>query len=81
VEPDLIEALDSGQLGLAILDVFATEPLPLDDPMWTHPKVKVFPHIAAPTDRERASVVAAEAVEAFLSGAEIKGLVDRDLGY
>ncbi len=81
VEPDLIKALDSGQLDLAILDVFATEPLPLDDPLWTHAKVKVFPHIAAPTDRERASVVAAEAVEAFLSGAEIKGLVDRDLGY
>ena len=81
VEPDLIEALDSGRLDLAILDVFATEPLPLDDPMWTHPKVKVFPHIAAPTDRERASVVAAETVEAFLIGAEIQGLVDRDLGY
>ena len=32
VEPDLIKALDSGQLDLAILDVFATEPLPLEDP-------------------------------------------------
>ncbi len=81
VEPDLTHALDSGQLDLAILDVFANEPLPADDPLWTHPKVKVFPHIAAPTDRERASIVAAEAVVAFLNGTGIKGLVDRDLGY
>jgi glyoxylate/hydroxypyruvate reductase A len=80
-EADLIELLDSGHLDMAILDVFASEPLPQDDPLWDHPKVKVFPHIAAPTDREQASTVAATAVQAFLEGTPIHGLVDRELGY
>jgi phosphoglycerate dehydrogenase-like enzyme len=43
-ESDLITALDSGHLSAAGLDVFAKEPLPLDSPLWSHPKVLVFPH-------------------------------------
>jgi glyoxylate/hydroxypyruvate reductase A len=45
--PDLIAALDSGQLSHAWLDIFAIEPLPSDDPLWTHPAVTVTPHIAS----------------------------------
>lgn len=48
-EPALIEALRSGQVGAAALDVFATEPLPADSPLWDMPTVTVTPHSAGAT--------------------------------
>jgi phosphoglycerate dehydrogenase-like enzyme len=46
-EAALLGALETGPLGGAALDVFATEPLPADHPFWHHPKVAVTPHNAA----------------------------------
>lgn len=40
----LIKGLGEGKPSTAILDVFHTEPLPDDDPLWTHPKVRMTPH-------------------------------------
>jgi phosphoglycerate dehydrogenase-like enzyme len=46
-EPALIEALRSGQVAFAGLDVFATEPLPADSPLWDMPNVIFNPHSAS----------------------------------
>ena len=57
-EAALIEALDSGHLSGATLDVFSTEPLPADHPLWHHPKITMTPHIAGgrPTTAIEATV-------------------------
>jgi len=77
----LIAALDSGQIGHATLDVFRTEPLPQDDPYWTHPKVTVTPHIASETRPDSASRVIAENVRRGEAGEPLLHLVDRGAGY
>jgi phosphoglycerate dehydrogenase-like enzyme len=51
-EPALIAALQSGQVGFAALDVFATEPLPPDSPLWSMPNVLISPHTAALSAQE-----------------------------
>nr|WP_279343724.1 D-glycerate dehydrogenase [Variovorax terrae] len=52
-EDALLAALDSGHLAAAGLDVFATEPLPLDSPLRTHPRVTPLPHIGSATIETR----------------------------
>jgi glyoxylate/hydroxypyruvate reductase A len=81
VDADLIEVLDEGRLTQATLDVFHDEPLPDGHPFWLHPKVHIFPHVAAPTDAASAARIAAENIRAFRRGTAIAGLVDRDRGY
>lgn len=50
-EQDLMDALETGQLAGALLDVFSKEPLPDDHPFWRHPKIHVTPHISSPTNK------------------------------
>jgi len=81
VEPDLLEALDSGQLSGAMLDVFAVEPLPQNHPYWEHPRIVITPHLAAETVPEESAKQIRASIEAIKRGEPPAGLVDRVLGY
>eukprot|EP00529_Nitzschia_sp_RCC80_P022694 CAMPEP_0113470740 /NCGR_PEP_ID=MMETSP0014_2-20120614/16606_1 /TAXON_ID=2857 /ORGANISM="Nitzschia sp." /LENGTH=479 /DNA_ID=CAMNT_0000363329 /DNA_START=270 /DNA_END=1709 /DNA_ORIENTATION=- /assembly_acc=CAM_ASM_000159 len=45
----LLECLDDGLLGHAILDVVEDEPLPLESPLWSHPNITISPHVSGLT--------------------------------
>ncbi len=78
---DLLNALDSGGLGHATLDVFREEPLPADHPFWHHPRVTITPHVAAETRPFSAAETIAENVRRGETGEPFLYVVDRDRGY
>lgn len=81
VEQDLLAALDAGWLQHAVLDVFDSEPLPPTHAFWLHPRVTLWPHVAAQTDLRSAAAVVAANVEAVRRGEVAAHLVERLRGY
>ncbi|HBK47422.1 MAG TPA: glyoxylate/hydroxypyruvate reductase A [Xanthomonadaceae bacterium] len=81
VAADLLAALDSGQLGEAILDVTDPEPLPPDDPLWRHPRLWLTPHIASTTRAEGSALALLENLRRHRAGAPLLGEVERARGY
>ncbi len=82
-EPALVAALRDGQLAGAALDVFDTEPLPEDSPLWAMPTVIVTPHnsdLTTGTD-ERCLALLADNLARFATGRPLRGVVDVALGY
>lgn len=81
VEADLIAALDSGHIAGAVLDVFRSEPLSADSPLWRHPRITVTPHIAStPTRRGKVEFVA-NCIAAFEAGKPLPNVFDPVRGY
>ena len=81
VDADVIAALDEGSLAGASLDVFPTEPLTKDSPLWSHPKVFVTPHNAAASVARTLVGNVLEQIENFEAGYPLRNLVDRKAGY
>jgi glyoxylate/hydroxypyruvate reductase A len=79
--PDLLAALDLGQLGRAVLDVFPQEPLEAASPLWDHPKVVVTPHHAGPSTPRMIIPDILENLRRFAEGQTILNAVDRGVGY
>ena len=77
-EPALIDALRSGQVSSAYLDVFATEPLPTESPLWSMRNVVIAPHTAAlnPAEDRRIAELFADNLRRYLDGAPLRNLVD-----
>jgi glyoxylate/hydroxypyruvate reductase len=80
-EAELLACLNDGTLGAATLDVFEAEPLPSDNPFWSHPNVVLTPHNAADTDADAISRYVAEQIEAHEAGRPLQNVVDMARGY
>ena len=80
VEQDLLAALDRGELGGAVLDVFRQEPLPADHAFWRHPKITVTPHVSG-WHLTGVPEVVAENYRRLQAGQPLINEVDRARGY
>jgi phosphoglycerate dehydrogenase-like enzyme len=82
-EGALVEAIRSGLLAGAALDVFGTEPLPSGHPLWGLPGVIVSPHIGGDVEGWLAwfSRSFGENLARYRAGQTLKNVVDKRLGY
>ncbi|MEI6739776.1 MAG: D-2-hydroxyacid dehydrogenase [Gemmatimonadaceae bacterium] len=80
-EAAIPEALDAGWLRGAALDVFATEPLPTDSPLWRDARVMVSPHISGLTTVDGAAEGFLECMASLARGELPTWVVDRQRGY
>ena len=79
----LLQALHSGGIAGAALDVTDPEPLPADHPLWAMDNVILTPHYAGahPGYVQRASAIFLENLARFVAGAELTNVVDKQAGY
>ena len=82
-EPAMIEALQAEKIGGAALDVFTTEPLPPDSPLWKLENVIITPHHSGSSPRasERTLALFAENLRRYKSGEPLINRVDYQAGY
>ena len=81
VEADLLDALASGQLAAATLDVFRKEPLPAEHPFWQAPRITITPHMSALTLRKESVEQVARKITALMRGDTVSGVVNLERGY
>jgi phosphoglycerate dehydrogenase-like enzyme len=82
-EEHLVRALKKGWIAGAGLDVFETEPLPVDSPLWSLDNVILSPHISGFTEHydDRVTDLFAENIRRYLAGEPLLNLVNRQAGY
>jgi phosphoglycerate dehydrogenase-like enzyme len=79
----LLDALDRGKLGFATLDVTEPEPLPAGHRLYTHPRVRLTPHISSNYLRVRHRLLekVQDDLSRYLRGEQPSDIVDRARGY
>jgi len=82
-EAALIAALESGKIAGAGLDVFETEPLPEDSPLWNMDNVIITAHYSGSTPKynDRAMEIFLENLERYRANQPLRNVVDKRLGY
>lgn len=82
-ESALIPFLETNKTAAAALDVFETEPLPQDSPLWTLPNVIVSPHVSASSNQvaDRLAALARENLSRLQTGQPLVNEIDVDRGY
>lgn len=83
-EDTLIQAIQAGEFGYAVLDVFEQEPLAADHPLWSLPNVIVSPHISSHSSRyvERSLEIFKPSLEKWLRGEkDLDNVMDLSRGY
>ena len=82
-EAALVAALDNKALAGAGLDVFETEPLPSDSPLWQMENVIITPHHAGDLDdyAERVAALFLENLARYRAGQTLRNVIDKRLGY
>ena len=81
VDADLVQALEQGPLGSAVIDVCREEPLPAQHPFWTVPGLLLTGHTAAPTSPPALIEVFLDNLRAFEANQPLQGEVDFERGY
>ena len=79
----LLAALDSGRVARASLDVVDPEPLPADHPFYSHPNVRLSPHVSwsSPETTSRTVELFVENLQRWQAGEPLQGTVDVSAGY
>ena len=80
-EADIVRALADGTLGAASLDVFETEPLPADSPLWALDNCYITPHIAAISSVDAGVRYFSKIIRDHEAGAPLPNVVERGRGY
>lgn len=80
-EVALLDALRGRRLGGAVLDVFDTEPLPADHPLWGLDNVVITPHISGPSTPREIGPIFADNLRRYAAGRPLRHQVDRIRGY
>lgn len=80
-DADILSAVSDQTLKAVSLDVFETEPLNEDSPLWAHPSVSITPHAAAASNPTALVPEILKQIDAFEKGEPLCNLVDRHAGY
>ena len=81
VEDDILRALGDGKLYAASLDVFETEPLPAESPLWQQPNLVITPHNAAESATESIVKYVIRQITRLETGRPLENVVDSKVGY
>jgi len=80
-EKDLLLLLDDGHIAAAALDVFAKEPLPENNSLWSHPSVYITPHIAGQSNPKSAAKTIANNIYRINKGESPYPIYNKENGY